>query len=166
MIREELIHPAISHFPLALLVLVMFTKTAQFFVTEKYTELKKNLALISKFLLLTGSAFLLPTLFLGDMAFDAVKSDVCNFITVYRHEDLGHYTLVTFIVAIVFDTLIQIKQVPAKLRPLLNIATLITIFLGNYFLLNTANLGGELVYEQGVAVKAVKKDCSQINSLN
>ena len=159
MIREELLHPAISHFPLALLVLVFFTKTAQLFVTEKYPELNKNLQVISKFLLLTGSAFLLPSLFLGDMAFDVLKQDVCDLVAVYRHEDMAHYALVTFIIAIVFDTLSYINQIAKKFKPLINVLLILTIGVGNYFLLKTAHMGGDLVYEQGVGVRAVTKGC-------
>jgi len=151
--REELLHPAASHFPIALLVLLMFTKTAQFFVTEKYSELKKNLQVISKFLLVTGTCFLLPAIFLGDMALDIVKNHLCEITAAYEHEEYAKITLIIFIIAIVLDTLPLVPQVPTKLKRPLNVALLMTIFIGNFYLFETAEHGAELVYEQGAGVK-------------
>ncbi len=159
MIREELLHPAVSHFPIAFLSMLMLTKTAQFFVTEKYDEIKKYLYIISKFLLIVGASLLLPSLFLGDMALDVVKQDLCKITQAYQHEDLAHYTLIVFIIAIVFDTLLDIEKIPAKFHKVLKALVLLSIFLGNYYLFQTAHMGGDLVYEQGAAVKRTMGPC-------
>lgn len=158
MIREELLHPVISHFPIALLVLVMFTKLAQLIVMNKYNEMEKNLDVISKFLLIVGTSMILPALFLGDMALDIVKNDLSNITTAYRHEDLSHNTLIVFIIAIVIDTLIGMKKLEKTQKLIFELVLLLTIFLGNYFLFQTAHLGADLVYEQGAGVKAFKEN--------
>jgi uncharacterized membrane protein len=152
MIREELLHPVISHFPIALLVLVMFTKLAHLIVMKKYTELAKNIDIISKFLLIVGSAMILPALFLGDMALDIVKNDLINITAAYRHEDLAHNTLIVFIIAIVLDTLISVKKFSFRQMYMIQVTLFLSIVLGNYFLFQTAHLGADLVYEQGAGV--------------
>ncbi len=152
MIREELLHPAVSHFPIALLVLVGFTKLFQLIVTKKYKELADSLNLISKFLLITGSCFLLPAIFLGDMAFEIVKKDLSNITAAYKHDELAHYTLICFIVAVSIDTLNNVKKFKVQYEFQINIALFIAILVGNYFLFNTAHIGSNLVYEQGAGV--------------
>ncbi|MFT6631812.1 MAG: putative membrane protein [Bacteriovoracaceae bacterium] len=161
MIREELLHPVISHFPIALLVLVMFTKLAHLIVMKRYIELSKNIDMISKFLLIVGSIMILPALFLGDMAFDIVKNDLSNITTAYRHEDLAHNTLIVFIIAIVLDTLVSVREFSFKQMFTIQVCLFFTIALGNYYLFQTAHLGADLVYEQGAGVKRSQPKINQ-----
>jgi uncharacterized membrane protein len=153
MFSEELFHPAVSHFPISLLTLVFFTKLAQFIVTKKYKELAVSLNIISKFLLTLGAIFLIPTIFLGDMAFDIVKNDICNIVMGYQHEELSHYTLIIFIFALTLDILPSIRPIPIKFHTLYQIALILCLGWGNFYLFKTAQLGGKLVYEQGAGVK-------------
>lgn len=159
MIREELLHTAASHFPIALLVLVLFTKIAELIVTRRYKNLGDHLNIISKFLLILGSVMLIPSLFLGDMAFDIVKKDICNLITAYRHEDMAHNTLIVFIVAIVLETCLSMKDIKKNFILPLKVSLVAALILGNYFLFQTAHLGGDLVYTEGAGVLRVLKKC-------
>lgn len=152
MIREELLHPALSHFPIACLVLVVFTKLTQLIVIKKYPELEQNLTFTHRFLLLIGCAMLLPTMFLGDMALDIVKGNLCNLVKAYQHEELGQITLIIFIIALAGEVLIISEKIKRNLIYFVHIFVFGFILLGNTYLFQTAHTGANLVYEQGAGL--------------
>jgi len=161
MIKEELLHPAISHFPVALLTLVLVTKIAELIVGQHNAQLKGQLNLISKFLLYTGTVMLLPSLFSGDIAFDIVKENMCSLIKVYQHDDLAHTTLYFFIAAMIFEITSGLDKIPARYKRPLKLGLLLSILTGNYYLFLTAQMGGKLVYQDGAGVSRPFKACSQ-----
>lgn len=150
MIREELLHPIISHFPIAMLVSLSFIKLAHLIVIKKSENWAKNLKLLSTVLLGIGSFLLLPTLFLGEMATDIIKVNACNLTKIYAHEELAESCLYIFIAAIFIDVLGNIDQLKSKIS--LQILCFIFILIGNYYLFQTGHTGAELVYEYGTAV--------------
>ena len=90
------------------------------------------------------------------MAFDIVKNSLCDLIVVYKHEEMSHITLIIFITAIAIDIIPDFKQLPEKLILPHKVFIVLCLAVGNYYLFQTAKLGGELVYEQGAAVKNFK----------
>lgn len=156
--REELLHPLIAHFPIACLILSFFTKAAQLIVMKKYEQLGQNIQFMTRFLLYFGCAMLLPTIFLGDMAFDIVKPELCNTVLAYQHDELAEITLAIFVFGIFLEIGTQFKH---KFLLPLNIAVLIVMGFGNYYLLETSHLGGKLVYEQGAGlIKERRAPCN------
>ena len=153
MIREELIHPALAHFPIACLILVFFTKLTQIIVMKRSREVKEKLEFTTQFLLFFGCAMLLPTLFLGDIAFDLVKADLCNIVKAYEHEESAHNTLYIFIFAMILELSLRFENVKKNYELLIQVSLLLVITFGNIVLVQTSHQGGELVYEQGAAVR-------------
>lgn len=151
MIRDELLHPAISHFPIACLSLSLLVFVA--YLMTKKTPLKT----IFEFLLFTGSALILPTLFLGDMALDIVKPELCSLIEASKHEIWGEYTLVF---AILTSAIWLSQNFLKRGHTIIKYLTLFSLITCNYWLFKTAHEGGELVYDLGAAVKIDKNKCS------
>ena len=153
MIREELLHPAVSHFPIALLSLLVFVKFSELFIANNHEALKSQLAFLARFLLITGSISLIPSLFLGDMALDIVKSDMRNITLAYQHEELAHNALYVFIVALIIDLIPVLKSIPGRFIKLHTLILLGVILFGNYYIFKTAHSGASLVYDYGTAVE-------------
>lgn len=154
MIREELLHPAVSHFPIAFLFLSLGLKIA--IVVFKQNQLQTSYRL----LLYLGTAFILPTLFLGDMALDIVKTKACRLDLIHEHEELGEQTLYFFIGAILMEMAIMATPMARYIKKFfLDCFILLILGCGCFFLFETAEHGAELVYDQGVAVKREMGDC-------
>lgn len=154
MIRDELLHPMISHFPIAMFSLALLTKVLELLSYTKFPDFSKKLNFLSKSLIFTAPLFFLVTIYLGDIATEAIKSSFCDFYAISKHEELGYYALYFFIGSLVFESLSEV----AKQRKILcYIGVVITLIGGNYFLFKTAHLGGKLVYEKGAAVKVAPK---------
>lgn len=158
MIREELLHPLFSHFPIAMLILSLFTKVAQLICLKISSEFEKKFSFLTKFLLFGGGALLLPTLFLGDMAFDIIKPTLCNTIDVYKHEELAELSLLLFITCMVIELTSLLK---IKYKKYLNILSILTMIIANSYLIRTSHLGAKLVYDHGAGVKKERlKKCT------
>lgn len=152
MLREELLHPALSHFPIALLILASFTKMSYIITLEKSLQNKEKLLFTHRLLLFTGSAMLLPVIFLGDMAFDIIKEDLCNIVHAYQHEELGQITLSIYIIALIpelLDASEKLNKIPPRY---IHYTGLLLLILGNIFLFQAAHSGANLVYQQGAGV--------------
>lgn len=153
-IREELLHSALSHFPIAMFSLALLTKSAYYLLKTHHLELSKNLAIITKFLLFTAPLFYLISIFYGDMAVDVIKNDICNLTLVYEHEQTAQFAIPFFLITIVLEVVLALENFKAKsFRILAHIGLYITLILGNFFMLKAAHQGGNMVYNHGVAVK-------------
>ncbi len=151
-IREELLHPIMAHFPIALFVLALFTKMAQVFAMKFAKDQVQNLQVITRFLLFSAPLFFLVTLFLGDTSLDIVKNDLPNLTLAYKHEDTSYLALYFFLGAIFSEVIISIETIGLGIKKAAHISVLLLLIIGNYYLMQTAHLGGMLVYEQGAAV--------------
>ena len=110
--------------------------------------------IIFRFLLYAGLAFFALSLFLGDMALETVRPQVCDFAAVNRHEDSAYITLYLFVVVAILDT-VQLASNIEKHRKRQILVVLMFIFssLATFHLGRTGHQGAMLVYEQGLAVK-------------
>lgn len=151
-IREELLHPIVSHFPIALLSMALILKIAIYISMTKKYDFKKNLTFTYNFCLITGLIFFITNLFIGDIALEAIKSDLCNLTLAYQHEDMAHTTLILFIIIVSFEVLSLVIEKTIFKNILSSLAALLLI-VGNFYLFKTAHQGGQLVYEYGAAVK-------------
>lgn len=147
MLRAELLHPAFIHFPIVFLFLLPIFKGLSLGVKQKQKEFR-YLYLAS---LCLGLITYFISIYLGDIALDAVKEDVCQFQRVHQHEDMAYYCLFSFLGALVLELLIESKKIP--LIKLLNCLCLLVLLIGNYLLIKTAHLGGQLVYDHGIGTK-------------
>jgi hypothetical protein len=136
----------------------MFVKIAELFIPKNYEEIKPQVDFLSRFLLIVGSLSLIPTLFLGDISLDIVKSEMRNITLAYQHEELAHNALYIFIAALVIDLIPVIKKIPGKYIKLHTVILLTTIIFGNYYIFKTAHSGASLVYDYGTAVEIKTHD--------
>ena len=148
MIREELIHPATIHFSIAFLTFV-----TPIYVIYLYKK-NKNIEFLLNFFFITGLATLAGSMFLGDMALDIVKKDLCRIQDAYAHEEHAYYTMCIFILSYAsFMGRLYVKEELKKWPLLLG---LILSIGANFYLVKTGHSGSNLVYEQGAGVKNFK----------
>ncbi|MFK8136791.1 MAG: DUF2231 domain-containing protein, partial [Bdellovibrionales bacterium] len=152
LLREELFHPIVSHFPIAMYFLAWgVSLVLLFFKTDSPKRNYLN-GLVS-FLLYVGAPFLLLSIFLGDMAFEITKKNLCSISKAYEHESYAEYSLVALIIAILVHSILQYPDLKAKIVPRLrSILLALVLSVGVAYLGWTAHLGGQLVYEQGAGV--------------
>jgi uncharacterized membrane protein len=156
-IREELLHSAVSHFPIAVFFLALMTKSAYYLTKSRYEELSNNLNIITKFLLFTGPLFYLVSIFYGDIAVDLIKNDICNLTLVYEHEHTAQLAVPFFLVAIVFEVILGLENFTQKsLRLVSHIILFVSLLIGNLYMFKAAHQGGTMVYDHGVGVKDYK----------
>jgi uncharacterized membrane protein len=154
MIREELLHPMISHFPIAMFSLALVTKSLELLTYSKYRDFSKKVNFLSKSLIFTAPLFFLITIYLGDIATEIIKSNFCESYLIPKHEELGYYALYFFIGSLIFESLSEVFK---DKKIICNSIILLTLIGGNYFLFQTAHLGAKLVYEKGAAVNVAPK---------
>ncbi|WP_127715711.1 DUF2231 domain-containing protein [Halobacteriovorax sp. HLS] len=154
LIRDELLHPMISHFPIAMFFLAMISKSIELATFLKYRELSHKFNFVTRCLVFSAPLFYLLTIYLGDIATDAIKNEFCELALISKHEQLGYYALYLIIASLVMESLSEIFKTK---KFILSIATLFTLIFSNYFIFETAHLGGQLVYEKGAAVKVAPK---------
>lgn len=154
LIRDELLHPMISHFPIAMFFLAMISKSIELISFHKYRDLSSKFNFVTRFLIFTAPLFYLLTIYLGDIATDAIKNEFCELALISKHEQLGYYALYLIIASLVLESLCEIFK---KKKVIFSGLTLFTLILSNYFIFKTAHLGGHLVYEKGAAVKVAPK---------
>ncbi len=146
MLREELYHPVVSHFPIALLSLVPFVGLGRLMKKE---NIIKNCEFLFRVFLYLGLTSYLVTLYLGDLSLEIIKSQLPKLQAAYHHEDMAYYTLYLFMSVLGIDSL----YLNMKDKHWLNYFIIIASFAGLYFLIQTGHSGATLVYEYGAAVK-------------
>lgn len=154
LIRDELLHPMLAHFPIVMFTLALMVKSLEITSTYKFEAFSTKLNFVSKFLIFTAPLFYLLTIYLGDIANDAIKNEFCELTLISKHEELGYYALYFFIGALIFESLSEVLK---KKRMLFNFAVLLSLIGSNYFIFKTAHSGAEMVYEKGAAVRVAPK---------
>jgi uncharacterized membrane protein len=148
MLRQELFHPVISHFPIALLVLTPFLQLG--FIYSK----NEKIEFLKVFCLYVGAVFYFISLFTGDDAMEIIKNDFCHLIEIYKHEESAQNGLIVLIIALGIEvgSYFKFKKVLSWVQVLILIILV-------YVLADTSHQGAMLVYERGAAVKTYKPDC-------
>lgn len=158
--RSELFHPLSVHFPIALVVLFFGLKIFGYFVRkeEQKNDLKKfnfvvlTLSLVSVFI----------SIYLGDMAFEVVRSNLCQIGKVDQHEELSKLLALTLFVTLTIETLVLVFESKIKDRNIYKLKEIFTLLLSIValaFLFQTSHSGAMLVYEQGAGVLNHTKSC-------
>lgn len=154
MIREELLHPIFAHFPIVMFALAVVAKSLEFFCYKAKRDLYYKFGFLSKFFIYSAPMAYLITIFLGDSALDIIKNDLCDLQLVTKHEEISYYALYAFLGALTLEVL---KDVIKKYELLWQSAVLIALVVSNFYLFQSAHLGGQLVYEKGAAVTVAPK---------
>lgn len=143
-VKAEHLHPLTVHLPLGLLTLIPFCLIALLFTKSKNHE---SLKFCIHGLFIVGLSSLGMSTFLGDMAFDEVRKNLCSISAVYAHEEAAYYALSVYLFSYILFLLFEAK----KLKIALFAAFCISIG-ASYFLIQTGHSGAMLVYEQGAGV--------------
>ena len=154
MLREELYHPMISHFPIVMFFLALVTKLVGLSLQKLNKDSAANILYISRLLMYTAPFTFLISMYLGDFALDQIKNDFCDLYIVYQHEEVAYYALYSFLLVLGFEAISEIKS---KFKVLLQYASLLFLLVGNFYLFKTAHSGAGLVYDLGAAVKVAPK---------
>lgn len=154
MIREELYHPLFSHFPIVMFFLALLTKVIGLSLHKLKKDFAKLFLSSSKLLIYTSPFVFLISIYLGDFALDQIKNEFCDLFQIYKHEEIAYYALYCFLVVLGLEAVSELKT---KLKSILQIGVIIFLFIGNYFLFETAHSGATLVYDLGAAVKVAPK---------
>ena len=156
--REELYHPMLVHFPIVLFILALvFRILGMLFF--KYPDLREKCHTFATFALYLTPLFYLPSMYLGDVSFDVIKSHFCDLRAIALHEEMAKWGLLALIITLVLESLSHIEKIKLKADLLMKSLVLIAMLVGNVLMIRTAHSGGELVYEKGAAVKAAPQIC-------
>lgn len=152
MLRQELYHPMISHFPIALLTFAPLLHLACYFVKSEYLRWSTSLTLY------VGSIFYFMTMYTGDEATAKIKSEFCHLVEIYAHEQTAEYALIALIISLVLDIIARVYPTDMAQKLCAHGMT-VSLFVVLYFLIQTAHQGAMLVYERGAAVKTAVSTC-------
>jgi len=146
MIRPELFHPLISHFPIGLLGCYPIALLLAF-------KWKEQMLATSRFLLYAGILGVFVSLYLGDMALERILPSLCDIPRAYRHEDQAYYLMYSSILLVLIDVGEIAQKVKAQLAHYLK---LLFAFVLVFFLYRSGHTGAELVYDYGAAVQSTQ----------
>ena len=160
--RPETWHPLFAHFPIALLALTPLVYGVFVVLTHLNREESSQAHFLARFLLWGGLLSYLPSLFLGDIAFDEAKKAVCDLTPIFAHEDHAQITLYFFLTAATGDMGQDwFKQGWSRWfkKSWLPWISLVFMLVGLVFLIKTGHDGAELVYEHGAGVQGYSREC-------
>lgn len=138
------IHPILVHFPIALLVIAVVASLAEVIFSGEWIS-KARISLYA-----FGTLSALVAVLSGREAADSVDASFSAEITMGKHSDMGHYTLYFFIVFTVVQLLIMYFK--KSNQKIIKIIFLVVGVLGLILLVQTGDLGAQLVYKYGVGV--------------
>lgn len=150
MLRDELIHPAVTHFPIAFFALAGFLALVGLF-TRRFDG-------VLLFILTLGVAGGWIAILTGGWAEDVVNRLICDPTVTHEHERWAEYTVWSSSFAWLVLSLARFfKSTP---RWLVSVALVVTV-LSAGAVLYTGHLGATLVYQQGAAVYKPGPQCSE-----
>lgn len=163
--RIELLHPAVVHFPIALLVVstLLFLCLALFFRSERAVSsgTRDRLTFTARFLLVAGVVGAWAAVISGDTAESIVNRVICNPEVTHEHAYWAEWAAYLYSAALVavFSNvwLAQRKLVGG----VLSILALLLMITGLGALSYASHLGGSLVYQQGAAVYRASPQCTE-----
>ncbi len=148
--RPELFHPMFVHFPIVGVTALWIFKGLGlyqifFIAKEAWFEIDQKVA---KWILYPTIFFYVLSLYLGDIALDAVKSTFPYLYKINLHEELAQKGLFILLAVTVLDVLINLDIGPLKkFKKELFFLQWLFLCLGIYFLIKTSHSGASLVYE-------------------
>jgi uncharacterized membrane protein len=157
--RLELIHPMIVHFPIALLATGAVLKFVGFLVRK--SRFYQMITILSLCMLTIGAALAWAAVIAGEVAEDIVRSHLCNIDILEDHRLLAYTTASIFSVAVVLDwgrAWLKRRRAYSGFRKAVTIIVSLLYIVGTAILLGVGWLGGNLVYDQGAAVK---RECQE-----
>jgi len=155
--REELWHPMVVHFPIALLLFGALLYTAHFAVPA---PLKAQALFSGRMLLTAGTLCAWLAIWTGERADSVVGRTLCDPLILEAHENYAYWMAWLFTVAIALEYGSLLLKVKRFLLPL-RIALVLIFAVGAGMTGYIGHLGAKLVYQQGAAVYEPSEDCRE-----
>ncbi len=140
-------HAFLVHFPIGLL-----GSAAAVDVASTALPGRPTLSRLGTLLWLCGTALLIATYYSGREAATLVRTPGMAHPLVAEHWNWAWYATVYF--ACVSAYRVTIRPMIGPRRPVARVITILAAALGLFFLIQTADRGGQLVYEYGVGIAA------------
>lgn len=158
--REELLHPLLAHFPIALLP-AAFLFRATYWIARG----RANFAFLlpaSRVLLVLGVAGAWVAVFTGEIAEDVVNRVICDPTVTQSHEEMSKLASLAFSGALAVDLFFAwFKRATLKIENAAMVVTAIAMAAGSLILIRTGHLGASLVYQQGAGVYHPSPECQE-----
>ncbi len=155
-------HPKVVHFAIALLLTYVLIEILYLFFKKDY--LNKSATLI----LFLGVLGAIASLITGNQAFHYAEYLFDNYDVkiplgiIDEHEEYAKWTTFWFTGILVIRVFLNLKN---RFRGVLQILVILLSLVGTYFIYETGEHGGELVYKHGVGTKLIEKEATKSNQL-
>jgi len=157
--REELWHPLVVHFPVALLIV-----GSAGFALAMALRRKTSAAWLlpaSRALLVLGTLSAWVAVYTGILADREVGRDLCDPLVLHAHERYAYLVCFLFTGGILAD-LLGVRFLPSKQWKAWGPRLALVVFLAGTITLGyVGHLGGKLVYQQAAGVHQPSEDCSE-----
>jgi uncharacterized membrane protein len=150
MLRDELFHPAVVHFPVAFLATSGLLALIWFFFRRGHTTLL--------ILLTLGTIGGWLGILTGGWAEDVVNKVICDPTVTHEHEKWAEWAVWSASFALPFVAFAKLKKAPSVF--LRTLCTLPLMFASGA-VLYAGHLGASLVYQQGAAVYKPAPQCTE-----
>ena len=154
--RTEIWHPLSVHFPIALLTFATLSYAISFLVKE---SISRNLAFMTKALLVVGVVAAWISIYTGNEADGAVARTICDPIVLKDHEISAYTSSIIFSIA-AFFLLVKDISLVQKGEKLLRFVVLAGLLAGSGYLVHAGHLGATVVYQQGAGVYKPGPGCA------
>jgi len=152
------LHSKIIHFPIAILILYSLFEILGVLFKKEFLQKSAHL------LLAIGVIISIAAVLTGNQAAEAAEL-IKNKISTYpaaqieEHETYATITLWYFFALLIFRTYLVLKK---KFKGALLYLFIPLVLVGSFFIYETGNLGGKLVYKYGIGTEVIKKENSSI----
>lgn len=157
--REELWHPIMVHFPVALLIFGATLYAVQFAVPY---SLKARTLFSARVMLTAGTLGAWLAIWTGHRADSVVGRTLCDPLVLEAHENYAYWMAWLFTIAVALDYGSMLMRNNRVLLPL-RIAFLLAFAVGGALTGYIGHLGAKLVYQQGAATYQPSEDCSEFS---
>jgi uncharacterized membrane protein len=155
--REELFHPKVIHFAIALLVI-----GSCFYILGLLLKRKPAFAFLlpsARLLVLLGTLAAWVSVYSGLIADDIVGRELCDPLVLNTHEQLAMVVSWLFSAAWILDRVMLWTLKSPKAKKVLSVGIAMLFMTGSGLILYVGHLGGKLVFQQSAAVHTPTEDC-------
>jgi len=150
-------HPRIIHFAVAFLTIYPLAELIAYIFKKDYLEKTAHI------ILFVGVMSALGAVITGNQAENVAslwedKGAIIPFGEINEHQEYATITILFFAALLIIRTFLVVKH---KFNGFLRIAVLVLAFVGFYFVFETGEHGGKLVYKYGVGTELKKMEIEE-----